>query len=731
MNTAVAVLQNKFGYSAFRLEQERVIAAVLQKRDTFVLMPTGGGKSLCYQIPALLFDGLTIVISPLIALMKDQVDTLRVNGIEAAYLNSTQTYHEQQEILARAADNKIKLLYLAPERLIRYDERGGERSNPGPSLLMESLQRMKIALLAIDEAHCVSQWGHDFRPEYQMLSHITKTLPDTPVIALTATADKLTRNDIVEKLGLRDPAIFVSSFNRANIRYTVEDKRGSKERLISFLHDRKDESGIIYCLSRASTEALADELSRHGLSALPYHAGMEREARAANQEKFLRDEAKIIVATIAFGMGINKSNVRYVVHMDLPKNIEGYYQETGRAGRDGLPSDALLFFSYGDVSKMKKFARIEGNEEQTQIALDKLDQMAAYGSINTCRRKFLLNYFDEPSDEYCGNCDICLSTVELYDGTENAQKVFSAITRLEERFGAGYVVDFLRGSGASRIHEHHRTLRTFGAGADLSKDEWNSIIRDLLHRGYLTKTKGMYPLLALSDKCRDVLDGKTKVMLTKSKTVKEERQPAGKDYEKKLLQLLKEVRTHLAADENIPPHVVLSDASLMEIATYLPFNKNDFRRISGFGEMKIERYGRHFWQVVADYCTEHGLSSRMGMKIARVKRDRPERETDTKRQTLDLFRQGHGLEKIAVLRGLAVSTIESHLAYYVQHGKVQIDELLEPGDVHAIRRAIERADSPMLSVIRQSLGDEYSFGQIRLVLASIQQDKNEVNAYRT
>lgn len=730
MNTPISVLQKKFGYSAFRLEQERVIKTVLDKKDTFVLMPTGGGKSLCYQIPALLFEGITIVVSPLIALMKDQVDTLRVNGIEAAYLNSTQSYQEQQQTLERAAQNKIKLLYLAPERLIRYEERDGERVNAAPSQLMELLQRMKISLIAIDEAHCVSQWGHDFRPEYLMLSHITQLLPDTPVIALTATADKLTRNDIIEKLGLRNPSVFISSFNRPNIRYSVEDKRGSKESLLNFLKSRSEESGIIYCLSRASTEALANELSEHGLSALPYHAGMDRDMRAANQEKFLRDEVKIIVATIAFGMGINKSNVRYVVHMDLPKNIEGYYQETGRAGRDGLPSEALLFFSYGDVNKMKRFAQIDGNEEQTQIALDKLDQMAAYGSLNSCRRKFLLNYFDEQTDEYCGNCDICLSTVELYDATEHAQKVFSAITRLEERFGAGYVIDFLRGTGGSKIHEFHRAYPTFGVGADLSKEEWNSIIRDLIQRGYLTKTRGLYPLLQLNDKCRDVLKGDAKVMLTKSKMVRET-ETTGLRYEKKLLQLLKEVRTRIAADENIPPHVVLSDASLMEIATYLPFNKGHFRQITGFGEMKIERYGRYFWQVVADYCTEHGLSCRMGLKVTRVRRDRPERETDTKRRTLELLREGHQVEKIAVLRGLAVSTIETHLAYYVQAGKIQIEELLEPEDVAAIRRAVERAESPMLSVIRQSLRDEYSFGQIRLVLASMQRDKNEVASYRT
>ncbi|MBL7849850.1 MAG: RecQ family ATP-dependent DNA helicase, partial [Cyclobacteriaceae bacterium] len=376
--TPLDILQKKFGYASFRLHQEAAISAVLEKKDCFVLMPTGGGKSLCYQVPALLLDGLTLVISPLIALMKDQVDALRLNGIEAAYLNSTQNWNEQQAILKKIEDGTLKLLYLAPE-----------------SNFIKRLPEFPIRLVAIDEAHCISHWGHDFRPEYLNLAQLKQLLPGVPVIALTATADRLTQKDIVEKLRLKDPAIFISSFNRANIRYTVDSKIGNFDKLIDFLKAHREESGIIYCLSRASTEAWAANLTRAGFPALPYHAGLDKNIRASHQEKFLRDDVRIIVATIAFGMGIDKSNVRFVVHMDLPKNIESYYQETGRAGRDGLPSEALLFYSYGDVNRLRAFVTVPDNPDQTEIYLRKLEQMGQYGELLSCRRKFLLNYFDE------------------------------------------------------------------------------------------------------------------------------------------------------------------------------------------------------------------------------------------------------------------------------------------------------------------------------------------------
>ncbi len=701
------ILRTQFGYASFRLEQESIINAVLQKKDTFVLMPTGGGKSLCYQIPALVFDGLTIVISPLIALMKDQVDALRINGIEAAYLNSTQSTQQQEEILKKIRSKELKLLYLAPE-----------------SNFFKQLSSFNVSLIAIDEAHCISHWGHDFRPEYLTLAQLKRTLPNVPVIALTATADRLTRKDILEKLELKNPVTYVSSFNRANIRYIVEPKKQSFERLLHFLETRKEESGIVYCLSRTSTETLANDLKKEGFDALPYHAGMDKDLRAKHQEMFLRDETKIIVATVAFGMGIDKSNVRYVVHMDLPKNIESYYQETGRAGRDGLDSEALLFYSYADVTKMKKFVEIEGNVEQSNIYLRKLDQMATYGDLSTCRRKYLLNYFDETSTDYCGNCDVCLTRIEQLDGTTQAQKILSAVTRLKERFGVGYIIDFLRGSNAAKIQEQHKQLITFGIGADTSKEEWTSIVRDLTAQGYLVKSEGVYPLLQLTTKSTLVLKGIERVMITKTKEKIEVREVKA-DYEVNLFQQLKDVRRQLAFKENVPAYIVLSDATLMELATYLPHNKDEFGKISGFGEVKIDKYGKHFWDVVAGYCREHSLNSRIHLKTPkRQRRERPEKETDTKLQSLEMFKLGHSPEKIAELRGLSSSTIEGHLAFYLQQGQLSIDQLMDYSKIPAIQNAIEKADGKALSPIKELLGDSYSYSEIRMVMAYLDRNKN-------
>jgi len=697
------ILQTQFGYAEFRLEQKAIIDAVLQKKDTFVLMPTGGGKSLCYQIPALVFDGLTIVISPLIALMKDQVDALRLNGIEAAFLNSSQGANEQGEILRKVTSRELKLLYLAPE-----------------STFFKQISSFNVSLIAIDEAHCISHWGHDFRPEYLMLAQLKRSMPTVPVIALTATADRLTRKDIHDKLALQNPVTFISSFNRPNIRYTVEPKKRSFEGLIQFLKKRKDESGIIYCLSRASTERLANDLTEEGFNALPYHAGMEKAHRAKHQEMFLRDEVRIIVATIAFGMGIDKSNVRYVVHMDLPKNIESYYQETGRAGRDGLDSEALLFYSYADVSKMKKFVEIEDNPEQTKIYLRKLDQMATYGDLATCRRKYLLNYFDEVTSGYCGNCDICLSRVELVNGTVAAQKVLSAVARLQERFGAGYVIDFLRGSGAAKILQEHKQLKTFGIGADTSKEDWNVIIRDLLAQGYLAKSDGQYPLLTLTTKSTLVLKGTEQVMITKSKE-KIEVQEKHIDYETALFQQLKDVRRRLASEENVPAYIVLSDATLLEIATYLPHNNDELKKISGFGDVKIQKYGKHFYETAAAYCTEHQLQSRIHLKSPKRQRStRPERDTDTKQQSFELHKKGFSIKKIAEVRELNIATVESHLAFYIQKGKLNVEELVEASKIIRIQQALEKVGGEILTPIKEYLGEAYGFGEIKWVMAHME-----------
>jgi ATP-dependent DNA helicase RecQ len=708
----LTILEKQFGYAAFRLNQEAIIQSVLAKKDTFVLMPTGGGKSLCYQIPALMLEGLTIVVSPLIALMKDQVDALRLNGIQAAYLNSTQTYQEQEAILRDVRLKKLKLLYLAPEKLL------------GNSMaFLHTLGAFGVRLIAIDEAHCISHWGHDFRPEYLMLATLKRSFPDVPVIALTATADRLTQKDIVEKLELKNPAVFISSFNRANIRYTVERKKGDAfGRLLTFLDKRKDQSGIIYCLSRKSTEMLAEDLELHGFKALPYHAGMERAQRTRNQEMFLRDEVRIMVATIAFGMGIDKSNVRYVVHMDLPKNVESYYQETGRAGRDGLPSDALLFYGHGDVVKLKRFALIENNPEQTEIQLKKLDQMGRYGELFTCRRKYLLNYFDEKADDPCGNCDVCLSAAEMFNATVPARKVIAAVSRLGERFGAGYVVDFLRGSKSAKMHRWHQTQENFGAGADLSKEAWNRIISELIQRGYLIKSyDDGYPLLKLAGNSAAVLTGTEKVMLTKDK----ERSPewaeiqgAELPYETDLYEVMKDLRRKFAGAQNVAPYIILSDATLIEMATYLPQRPDELSRISGFGDLKLERYGPDFLKAITAWCNDHNMPSRINMKSEKkLRNSRPARETNTMQQSLTLFRQGSSIEQIAALRKLSPGTIEGHLAVYVEKGKIDVEELVDPARLAMIRNAIEQVGGKMLSPIKNFLGEKYSYGEIKYAMA--------------
>jgi len=559
--TPLEILQKKFGFASFRLHQEAAIHAVMQKKDCFVLMPTGGGKSLCYQVPALLLDGLTLVISPLIALMKDQVDALRLNGIEAAYLNSTQSWPEQQTILKKAQDGSLKLLYLAPE-----------------SSFIKRLPDFPIRLVAIDEAHCISHWGHDFRPEYLNLAQLKTALPGVPFIALTATADSLTQKDIVEKLHLADPAIFISSFNRANIRYTVEPKVGSFDRLLEFVAGHREESGIVYCLSRSSTETWAANLTKAGFPALPYHAGLDKSVRTLHQEKFLRDDIRIIVATIAFGMGIDKSNVRFVVHMDLPKNVESYYQETGRAGRDGLPSEALLFYSYSDVNRLRAFVTVPDNPEQTEIYLRKLEQMGHYGELVSCRRKYLLNYFDESADIYCGNCDVCLTRFEPVDCTAQCRPLLAAVYALGQRYGTLYVIDFVRGSQSARIPDAQKALEVYGSGSGTHKEEWVTLIRELIQQGYLLKTDGQYPVLKLTPRGNNVLDGAEKVMMAKPR----ERLATNTEviYEPDLLRELKAMRKLVATKENVASYQILSDATLVELATYLPEDLEEIEQIS-------------------------------------------------------------------------------------------------------------------------------------------------------
>lgn len=634
MEDIAGLLRHRFGFTEFRHNQQQIIENVLEGRDTLALMPTGGGKSICYQIPALALDGVAIVVSPLIALMKDQVDALKQYGIAAAFLNSSLFPGEQSRILAQlprvnggagsgarsGAGEPLKLLYIAPERLVGDD-----------ASFLQFLKEVRVSLFAIDEAHCISQWGHDFRPEYLSLGQLKTNFPDVPIIALTATADGPTRRDIVSKLHLQAFDLFENSFNRPNIRYTILPKRKYQEQLIAYLKEHREESGIIYCLSRNGTEELAESLTKAGFPAAAYHAGLERDLREERQNNFLKDETRIIVATVAFGMGIDKSNVRYVIHADLPKNLEGYYQETGRAGRDGLPSEAILFYSGADLFKLQRMVKVDGNEAQSRILENKLRKMADYCEQPGCRRRYLLKYFGEEAPEYCGNCDACLSPrKQQIDATEQAQKLLSAVSRLQEKFGLNYVVDFLRGS--STIKPYHQVLKTYGVGSSISKEHWKRYAKELIQLGYLRQSDGEYPVLQLTPESEAVLRGQERVLLTE---IMEE--PAGRsssrggssggfssggfpapadpsglvEADKALFQELRQLRKQVAAREQVPPYIIFSDATLNELATYFPHTLEDLTRINGFGSVKLDKYGAIFLQCILDYTAPRGLSSRM------------------------------------------------------------------------------------------------------------------------
>ncbi|MCG8384252.1 MAG: DNA helicase RecQ [Cytophagales bacterium] len=709
-NSPIEILQGVFGYQQFRPQQEEIIQSVLSARDTLVLMPTGGGKSLCYQIPALVKDGIAIVISPLIALMKDQVDALRLYGIAAAYLNSTQTQEQQSHIMTQLRNGELKLLYLAPERLLGREEQ-----------FIGFIKTLNVSLVAVDEAHCISSWGHDFRPEYLSLSKITKALgPAVPTIALTATADDLTRNDIAEKLELDRPNIMVTGFNRPNIQYLVKPKRNTYGHLLEFLSSRREDSGIIYTLRRVDTEELAEQLRNDGFSAKPYHAGLERQVKDRHQEEFLRDETKIIVATIAFGMGIDKSNVRFVVHMDLPKNIEGYYQETGRAGRDGLPSVALMFYSYADYFTLQKLVSIEGNEEQSQVMEKKLKEMADYGDLKTCRRRYLLQYFGEQAGPYCGNCDNCLNNYEEIDATEIAQKALSAVVRLEQRFGANYVIDFLRGSASQKIWEGHKTLKTFGVGAELSKEDWRHYINELLQHGLLKRSQGQYPVLQLTDQSMKVLHGHESVTLTKA--VKPSPVTVGEEHPEVHAELavqLKELRKMIADSENVPAYVVFSDASLQELVMYLPATEAELERINGFGEVKVKRYGQVILEQIISYCKPLGLTSQLPATSLKRKREKSS-PGETHFKTLELLQSGKTIDEIASARGLAPGTIESHLDKLIKMGKLRAKEVVSENRINEILKVLSNTQDVGLRPIKEQLPEDFSYGEIRMVVSDHQ-----------
>ncbi|MCX8575407.1 MULTISPECIES: DNA helicase RecQ [unclassified Gilliamella] len=595
------VLHNVFGYKSFRNQQKEIIESIIDGRDTLIIIPTGGGKSLCYQIPAVILPKTAIVISPLISLMKDQVDQLAANGIPAAYLNGSQSSSEQQNVIEQYLNHSIKLLYISPERLaLAYFQSLIEQNPP--------------SLIAIDEAHCISQWGHDFRPDYRQLGQLSARFPGVPIVALTATADKMTQADIITQLNLVDPLVVVRSFDRPNIRYTVVEKYNLTDQIVSFIETQKGNSGIIYCASRSKVEDMTTRLAARGFSVAAYHAGLTNQQRQQAQEAFLKDDIQIIVATVAFGMGINKPNVRFVVHADCPRSIEAYYQETGRAGRDGVPAEVMLLFNANDLSWYRQQISEKMEGQHKDVEFHKIDAMQSFAQSLTCRRIVLLNYFGEQRHEPCNNCDICLYPPEHYDGLVDAQKVLSCIYRVEQRYGAQYIAEVLRGSNRSKIKENgHDRLSVYGIGKEHSIDYWLHVIRQLIYHGYLVQNIAAYNTLQLTERARQILKGEIALSLAKPRLeiVKKSRLNRYArainlttilSYEERILfGYLKKLRKDIADSEDVPPYIIFSDATLLEMVQTMPESKQQLLNITGVGKIKLEKYGNLFLDKIKEY----------------------------------------------------------------------------------------------------------------------------------
>ncbi|EEZ84883.1 ATP-dependent DNA helicase RecQ [Vibrio alginolyticus 40B] len=597
--TPQRVLEDVFGYQEFRDGQQLVIDAAVEGRDSLVILPTGGGKSLCYQIPALVRSGITLVISPLISLMKDQVDQLKANGVAAECINSTMPREELLSVYNRMHTGHLKLVYVSPERVLMRD-------------FIERLENLPLSMIAVDEAHCISQWGHDFRPEYAALGQLKQQFSHVPFMALTATADDATRRDILERLQLNNPEVYLGSFDRPNIRYNLVEKHKPVSQIVRYLETQKGNCGIIYCGSRKKVEMVTEKLCNNHIRAAGYHAGMDADERAYVQEAFQRDDIQIVVATVAFGMGINKPNVRFVVHFDIPRNIESYYQETGRAGRDGLPAEAMMLYDPADISWLRRMLDEKDDGPQKQVETHKLNAMSAFAEAQTCRRQVLLNYFGEYREKPCGNCDICLDPPKHFDATEEARKALSCVYRVNQSFGMGYVVEVLRGMQNIRVRENgHDKISTYAIGRDHSHDYWVSIFRQLIHKGLLFQNITRNSTLQLTEEARPLLRGDVTLELavprldTAARAAKSDKLTS-KNYDKKLFAKLRKLRKSIADEDGLPPYVVFSDATLIDMAEILPTSYGEMLAVSGVGQRKLEKYADPFLDLIQEHITHHG-----------------------------------------------------------------------------------------------------------------------------